>query len=83
VTVNPLVAGRVADPADPWAGVWIVEDIELIRQGVRNGSWIDTSLGVLSGGLDGLALASDPVGVLLQYGVSWLIEHVRSNTSGR
>jgi hypothetical protein len=69
VTVNPLVAGRLDGPPDAWSGVWIAEDIELIAQGVRSGSWIDTSLGVVGAGLDGLAIVSDPVGALLQYGV--------------
>jgi hypothetical protein len=77
VTVNPLVAARVDDPKSPWSGVWIAEDIELIAQGVENGSWIDGTLGVVGAGLDGLALVSDPVGALLQYGIAWLIEHVR------
>jgi hypothetical protein len=77
VSVNPLVAARVEDPKSPWAGVWIAEDIELIAQGVENGSWIDGTLGVVGAGLDGLALVSDPVGALLQYGIAWLIEHVR------
>jgi uncharacterized protein YukE len=63
--------------AEPWAGVWIAEDIELIAQGVRNGSWVDGTLGVVGAGLDGLALVSDPVGALLQYGIAWLIEHVK------
>ncbi|WP_329010280.1 WXG100 family type VII secretion target [Micromonospora rifamycinica] len=77
MTGNPLVA--TASPAGPtaWAGIWIGEDIELIAQGIRTGSWIDGSLGVVSAGLDALALVSDPVGALLQYGIAWLIEHVR------
>jgi uncharacterized protein YukE len=77
VTVNPLVAGRVDQPKDAWAGVWIVEDIQLIAQGVKNGSWVDGTLGVVSAGLNGLALVTDPIGVLLQYGVAWIIEHVK------
>jgi uncharacterized protein YukE len=77
MSVNPVVAGRVDEPVSAWSGVWIAEDIELIGLGVRSGSWVDGSLGVVGAGLDGLALVSDPVGVLLQYGVSWLIEHVR------
>ena len=77
MTVNPLVAARVEGPKDAWAGVWIAEDIELIAQGVRNGSWIDTSLGVVGAGLDALAIVSDPVGALLQYGVAWITEHVK------
>ncbi|HEY7271830.1 MAG TPA: hypothetical protein VH502_03775 [Actinoplanes sp.] len=76
-TVNPLVAASVDKPADAWAGVWIAEDIELVAQGVRNGSWIDGTLGVTGASLDALALISDPVGALLQYGVAWIIEHVK------
>jgi uncharacterized protein YukE len=76
MTINPLVAARLDAPADAWAGVWIAEDIELISQGVQNGSWIDLGLGVVGAGLDALAFVSDPVGALLQYGVAWLIEHV-------
>ena len=74
---NPLVATAAPAGPSPWAGVWIAEDIELIVHGVRNGSWIDGALGGISAGLDALALVSDPVGGLLQYGIAWLIEHVK------
>ncbi|MGC5663741.1 WXG100 family type VII secretion target [Micromonospora sp. WMMD723] len=77
MTGNPLVATASDAGPSAWAGIWICEDIELIAQGVRTGSWIDGSLGVVSAGLDALALVSDPVGALLQYGIAWLIEHVR------
>ncbi|WP_233583778.1 WXG100 family type VII secretion target [Micromonospora sp. CV4] len=77
MTTNPLVATAFASSPSPWAGIWICEDIELIAQGVRNGSWIDGGLGVVSAGLDALALVSDPAGALLQYGIAWLIEHVK------
>ncbi|MEV1108196.1 WXG100 family type VII secretion target [Micromonospora sp. NPDC049751] len=77
MTSNPLVAAAADTPPSAWAGVWICEDIELIAQGIRSGSWIDGSLGVVSAGLDALAFVSDPVGALLQYGIAWLIEHVK------
>ncbi|GGO31796.1 WXG100 family type VII secretion target [Micromonospora parathelypteridis] len=77
MTTNPLIATASDAPPSAWAGVWICEDIELIAQGVRSGSWIDGSLGVVSAGLDSLAFVSDPVGALLQYGIAWLIEHVK------
>jgi uncharacterized protein DUF6883 len=77
MSTNPLVAGRVDEPVPAWSGAWIAEDIELIGHGVRSGSWVDGSLGALGAALDGLAVVSDPIGTLLQYGVSWLIEHVR------
>ena len=74
---DPLGAPRAETATDPWAGVWIAEDIELIRAGIENGSWVDGTLGGVGAGLDALALISDPAGVLLQYGVAWIIEHVR------
>ncbi|WP_432958456.1 WXG100 family type VII secretion target [Micromonospora haikouensis] len=77
MTGNPLVAAPAGGAPSAWAGIWICEDIELIAQGVRDGSWIDGSLGVVSAGLDALAFVSDPVGALLQYGIAWLIEHVK------
>ncbi|WP_320064389.1 WXG100 family type VII secretion target [Micromonospora sp. RTGN7] len=77
MTANPLIAPAADTPPDAWAGIWICEDIALIAQGVRDGSWIDGTLGVVSVGLDALAFVSDPVGALLQYGIAWLIEHVK------
>jgi len=77
MTINPLVVGSLEGPKDIWSGVWIAEDIELIAQGIKNGSWIDGTLGVVGAGLDALAIVSDPVGALLQYGIAWLIEHVK------
>ncbi|GAA3338287.1 hypothetical protein GCM10020358_46640 [Amorphoplanes nipponensis] len=76
MTVNPLVASSIDEPS-PWAGVWIAEDIDLVAQGVHNGSWLAGTLGLAGAGLDALALVSDPVGALLQYGIAWLIDHVR------
>ena len=76
-TANPLVARSAAESPSPRAGVWIAEDIEQIATGVKNGDWISGTLGTFGGGLDALALVSDPVGALLQYGIAWLIEHVK------
>jgi hypothetical protein len=75
MTVNPLVVPRIDQPSEVWAGVWIAEDIELIVQGVRSGNWVDTSIGSISAGLDGLALVADPFGGLLQYFAAALMEH--------
>ncbi|BBH66679.1 hypothetical protein ACTI_33640 [Actinoplanes sp. OR16] len=65
----------------PVAGIGIAEDIELLAEAVRNGSWIDGTLGVTGAGLDALAYVADPIGMLLQSGVAWLIEHVRPLTA--
>ncbi|MFY1702448.1 hypothetical protein ACN28G_11995 [Micromonospora sp. WMMA1923] len=68
---NPLIAAAAETGPAPWAGVWILEDIELIHTGIRDGNWIDGTLGVISASLDSLALVSDPPGALLQYGIAW------------
>jgi hypothetical protein len=80
MTVNPLVAPAIDRPTDAWAGIWIAEDIQLIVQGVRSGSWVDTTLGSIGASLDGLAFVSDPGGALLQYLASWAMEHFRPLT---
>ncbi|HWS37183.1 MAG TPA: hypothetical protein VN408_31175 [Actinoplanes sp.] len=77
---DPYVAPTTEADKDPWAGVWIAEDIALIRRGVENGDWIDGSLGVIGAGFDGFALVHDPLGVLAQYGVAWIIEQVEPLT---
>ena len=74
---NPLIASAAPAGPSPWAGIWLAEDIEQIVHGVQNGNWIDGTLGGISAGLDALAFMSDPVGGLLQYGIAWLIEHVK------
>jgi hypothetical protein len=74
---NPLVAGASTGQPTPWAGAWIAEDVDAVVSGVSSGSWIDAALGTIGGGLDALAFVSDPIGGLLQYGIAWLIEHVK------
>jgi uncharacterized protein YukE len=80
VTINPLVVPRIDQPTDIWAGIWIAEDIELIVQGVKNNSWVDTSVGSIGAALDGLAFVSDPGGAVLQYLAAWTMEHFRPLT---
>ncbi|GAA2571936.1 hypothetical protein GCM10010435_53040 [Winogradskya consettensis] len=76
MTTDPLIA-TADESVTPWAGIWIADDIEQIAHAVESGSWIDGTLGAVGIGLDGLALISDPLGGLLQYGIAWLIEHVK------
>lgn len=77
---DPYAVPPAEVAVDPWTGVWIAEDIALIRRGIENGDWIDGTLGVVGTSLDGFALVSDPLGVLGQYGVSWIIEQVQPLT---
>ncbi|MFF5291156.1 WXG100 family type VII secretion target [Paractinoplanes globisporus] len=74
---NPLVAPTVDSPVSPWAGIWLADDVETILDGVKSRSWVEVSIGGTSAGLDVLAFVTDPIGSLLQYGIAWMIEHVR------
>jgi uncharacterized protein YukE len=74
---NPLVAPTVDAPVSPWAGVWLADDVESIRGAVLDRSWAELSVAGASASLDVLAFVSDPFGSLLQYGIAWMIEHVR------
>ncbi|GID96172.1 DUF4157 domain-containing protein [Amorphoplanes digitatis] len=73
---NPLVAQ--AHSSTTWyAGLGLVEDATQICDGIHDNSWVDTTLGGVGGSLDILATAIDPLGTLVAWGVSWLIEHVQ------
>ena len=74
---NPLVAQRVAPTVDPFAGIWICEDIQTIARASATAAGSTAASASSSAGLDALAFVSDPVGALLQYGIAWLIEHVK------
>ncbi|MGK5680622.1 WXG100 family type VII secretion target [Actinoplanes sp. URMC 104] len=73
---DPLVAQ--AHSSTTWyTGLGLVEDAAEISNGIRNGSWVDTTLGGAGGSLDILATAIDPLGTLMAWGVGWLMEHVQ------
>jgi hypothetical protein len=80
--VDPLAFGMVAGRAvvrhvvnetagNPRA------DAAQISNGIQNGSRVDGTLGGVGGSLDVLGMVIDPLGSLVAWGVSWLMEHVR------
>jgi hypothetical protein len=73
---NPLVAER-QDSTTAYTGIGIAESAMDIYNGVENKSWVEGGIGAVGTGLEALSLAMDPVGTLLQYAVSWLMEHVK------
>ncbi|WP_320065018.1 hypothetical protein [Micromonospora sp. RTGN7] len=73
---NPLVATRVDSTTD-WTGIGLAEDVDLLVEAFRGGSWIDGAIGGFAAGLDTLALVVDPLGQLVSWGVAWLIEHLK------
>ncbi|GAA4924526.1 hypothetical protein [Actinoplanes utahensis] len=73
---NPLVAEPVRSGPSPGAGVAVLEDVREIHTAVRSREWVDATLAGAGGALDGLVLAVDPFGSLLQFGIAWLLEQV-------
>ncbi|AGL14265.1 DUF4157 domain-containing protein [Actinoplanes sp. N902-109] len=73
---NPLVAP--SHSSTTWyTGLGLVEDAAQISAGIRDESWVDGTLGGVGASLDALGTVVDPLGSLVAWGVSWLMEHVR------
>jgi hypothetical protein len=72
---NPLVAQR-QDSTQAYTGIGLVESAVDLHNGIASGSWIEGGLGLVGTGLEALSLAIDPIGTMVQYLVSWLIEHL-------
>jgi hypothetical protein len=76
VSDNPLIVGP-RNSATWYTGLGLVEDAEQISAGIHNNSWVDGTLGGVGGSLDVLGIVIDPLGSVVAWGVSWLMEHVR------
>jgi uncharacterized protein YukE len=76
VSENPLIAE--AHSSTTWyTGLGLAEDAAQISSGIQNNSWVDGTLGGVGGSLDILGTVIDPLGSLVAWGVSWLMEHVK------
>ena len=76
MTDNPLIAE--ARSSTTWyTGLGLVEDAAQVSSGIHDNSWVDGTLGGVGGSLDVLGLVIDPLGSLVAWGVSWLMEHVK------
>lgn len=73
---NPLIAPE-RDSTTAWSGIGIAESAADYVNGITSGSWLEMGLGTVGIGLEALAIAMDPAGALLSYGISWMIEHVK------
>lgn len=73
---NPLVA-QAHDSTTWHTGLGLVDDAYQISSGIQNNSWVDGTLGGVGTSLDLLSMAIDPLGTLVAWGVSWLMEHVK------
>jgi hypothetical protein len=73
---NPLVASEHSSTT--WyTGLGLVEDAAQVAGGIHDNSWVDGTLGGVGASLDVLGMVIDPLGSLVAWGVSWLMEHVK------
>ncbi|TPW72322.1 hypothetical protein [Schumannella sp. 10F1B-5-1] len=70
-----LVAAPV-EMSTPLTGLGVVEDGETVAHAIQNGDWVEGGIGAFSMALDAAALAIDPIGSLISYGLSWVLEHL-------
>ncbi|GAB2657539.1 hypothetical protein GCM10027271_15190 [Saccharopolyspora gloriosae] len=78
---NPLSnAQNAADPAEPpesIKGIGIAESWHDVTSLNDGSSWIESGLAYGGLAMEAVSVVVDPIGTLLSYGLSWLIEHVQ------
>jgi hypothetical protein len=73
---NALVA-REHSSTTWYTGLGLVDDAAQVSRGIHDHSWVDGTIGGVGTSLDVLGMVVDPLGSLVAWGVSWLMEHVR------
>jgi uncharacterized protein YukE len=73
---NDLIAAR-EDQTEWYTGLGIAESIADISSGVESENWVEAGIGIVATAGEAAAWATDPFGQLIQYGVSWLMEHLQ------
>lgn len=72
---NPLIAQPQSGPQ--WfSGIGAIEGLDGLVQGLDSGNWIETGLGLAGTGLETAAAVWDPIGTLLRWAASWVMEHL-------
>lgn len=73
---NPLIAPRVDSTTDS-SGIFILEDLQTIEDGVNNNSWIEQGLGGIAFGLDALSAIANPLDAAASWATAYMIEHIQ------
>ncbi|MFL6120882.1 RHS repeat-associated core domain-containing protein [Actinophytocola sp.] len=72
---NPLVA-QAQDSPRWFSGIGAVEGLDGLISGIENGSWIEAGLGTVGTALETASVYFDPIGTLLRWAASWVMEHL-------
>jgi RHS repeat-associated protein len=72
---NPLIA-PVRDSRQWFTGIGAIEGLDSMINGFENGSWIEAGLGTAGTALETASLYFDPIGTLLRWAASWVMEYL-------
>ncbi|HYQ69451.1 RHS repeat-associated core domain-containing protein [Actinophytocola sp.] len=72
---NPLVA-PVQDTRHWFTGIGAIEGLDGLISGIENGSWIEAGLGAGGTVLEAASAYWDPIGTLLRWAASWVMEYL-------
>lgn len=72
---NPLLAS-VNDERSWYTGIGPIEGLDTIISGIDDGSWLEIGLGAAGVALEAVSFWWDPVGALLRWAASWVMEHL-------
>lgn len=72
---NPLIA-PVNEQQQWFAGIGPIEGLDMLINGIDNGSWLEIGLGTAGVALEAVSAWWDPVGALLRWAASWVMEHL-------
>jgi RHS repeat-associated protein len=72
---NPLIA-HAHDSRQWFTGIGAIEGLDALISGFTNGSWIEAGLGAGGTVLEAASFAWDPVGTLLRWAASWVMEYL-------
>ncbi|GAB3694963.1 WXG100-like domain-containing protein [Saccharopolyspora tripterygii] len=61
---------------DAIKGVGLAESGYDLYSGISEGNWVSAGLGAAGLAMEAVSMAVDPIGTLISYGLSWLMEHV-------
>src|SRR5262245_39828720 len=72
---NPLIA-PVQDNRQWFTGIGAIEGLDTLISGINNGSWIEAGLGAGGTALEAVSTYFDPIGTLLRWAASWVMEYL-------
>lgn len=59
------------------SGAGLVSDLSSLAEQAGSGAWVDAALSTTAAAANGVALAMDPLGAAVAWGVGWVLDHLQ------